>query len=249
MSQHLPSPPDSDAATLGARVVDWRPPIWPGFDHLEGRYVRLERLHPDWHGPELWEAFAEDQDDAIWRFLPYGPFETPAAHRAWLRDAAAKPDPMFFALRPRKADDGWGRASGLFSFLRIAPATGGIELGHICFGPSLQRTPAATEAMTLAIRWAFEAGYRRFEWKCNALNDGSRRAALRLGLSYEGVFRQATISKGRNRDTAWFAAIDAEWPALAAAYDQWLDPENFDAQGRQRAALSALTAPILHHAP
>ncbi|MEO0693760.1 MAG: GNAT family protein, partial [Pseudomonadota bacterium] len=126
----------------------------------------------------------------------------------------------------------------------IAPEAGSIELGHINFSAELQRTVAATEAMTLMIRWAFEAGYRRFEWKCNALNLASRRAAERLGLSYEGVFRQAAVMKGRNRDTAWFAAIDNEWPALKAAYDAWLTPSNFDAQGQQIMSLSELTRDI-----
>jgi len=149
-------------------------------------------------------------------------------------------DPVFFAVRPYDTD----RASGVMSYLRIAPEAGSIELGHINFSAELQRTVAATEAMTLMIRWAFEMGYRRFEWKCNALNLASRRAAERLGLSYEGVFRQAAVMKGRNRDTAWFAAIDSEWPALEAAYDAWLTPSNFDANGQQIMSLSELTRDI-----
>src|SRR5262249_37161472 len=138
-----------------------------------------------------------------------------------------------------------GRPAGLVSYLRITPAAGSIEVGHIHYSPRLQRTPAATEAMFLMMRQAFESGYRRYEWKCDVLNAASRAAAERLGLSFEGVFRQATVYKGRNRDTAWYAAIDAEWPALREAFLGWLDPTNFDGAGRQRARLSDLTGPIL----
>ena len=133
----------------------------------------------------------------------------------------------------------------LFHYEVPGRLAGAIEVGHLNFSPLLQRRPGATEAMFLMMKWAFEAGYRRYEWKCNALNQPSRDAAMRLGLSYEGVFRQATISKGRNRDTAWYAAIDGEWPALKAAFETWLAPENFDADGRQRQSLSALTGPVL----
>ncbi|MEZ5287532.1 MAG: GNAT family protein [Vicinamibacterales bacterium] len=136
-------------------------------------------------------------------------------------------------------------AAGVASYLRITPAAGTIEVGHIHFSPALQQTPAATEAMYLMMRRAFELGYRRYEWKCDALNAPSRRAAQRLGFSYEGVFRQALVTKGRNRDTAWYACIDAEWPALSRAFERWLAPDNFDAGGRQREALSDLTAPVL----
>jgi RimJ/RimL family protein N-acetyltransferase len=154
---------------------------------------------------------------------------------------AVRDDPWFVALIDRAT----GRAAGVASYLRIDPAAGSIEVGHINLAPAIQRTRAATEAMYLMMRWAFEAGYRRYEWKCNALNLGSRRAAERYGLSFEGVFRQATVVKGRNRDTAWFAAIDGEWPALKAAFETWLAPANFDAGGRQLTPLSTLTRPIL----
>ncbi|MDF0599175.1 GNAT family protein [Psychromarinibacter sp. C21-152] len=215
----------------------WTPPRRPDAAVLEGRYARLERLRPD-HAPALFAANAES--DAIWDWLPYGPFGDLAAYRDWMTAAALGADPRFYAIRDRQAD-AWG---GVASYLRIAPEAGTIEVGHINFAPRLQKTRAATEAMLLMMRWAFEAGYRRYEWKCNARNLGSRRAAQRLGFSFEGVFRQAAVVKGRNRDTAWFACIDKEWPALRAAFDAWLDPANFDAQGRQRQSLSALTAPI-----
>jgi RimJ/RimL family protein N-acetyltransferase len=158
----------------------------------------------------------------------------------WIAEAENSEDPLFFTFAPEGEE-----AAGFGSYLRITPAAGSIEVGYLSFSPRLQRSVAATEAMYLMMKWAFEAGYRRYEWKCDALNAASRRAAQRLGLSYEGVFRQATVVKGRNRDTAWFAAIDAEWPALEAAFQTWLAPENFDADGRQKTSLRDLTAPIL----
>jgi RimJ/RimL family protein N-acetyltransferase len=206
---------------------------------MAGRYVRLERLDPARHAAELHAANAGA--DAIWDYMPYGPFGSVAEYQAWAEGMAGLADPFFYALR----DLSTGLCGGVASYLRVTPAAGSIEVGHINLSPSLQRTPAATEAMALMMGWAFDAGYRRYEWKCNALNLPSRRAAERLGLSYEGVFRQAAVVKGRNRDTAWFAAIDAEWPRLRAAFDRWLNPSNFDAAGRQRESLSDLTAPIL----
>jgi len=206
---------------------------------MEGRAVRLERLDPARHAAEVHAG--NMADDSIWDYMPQGPFATEGQWRAWAEGVAGKDDPWFYALR----DLSTGLACGVASYLRIAPEAGSIEVGWITLAPALQRTAAATEAMALMMAWAFDAGYRRYEWKCDALNAASRRAAERLGLSYEGVFRQATVVKGRNRDTAWFAAIDAEWPALRAAFADWLAPANFDAEGRQRVALSALTRPIL----
>ncbi len=150
-------------------------------------------------------------------------------------------DPLFFAIVDERSE----RPSGVASYLRITPSSGSIEVGHIHLAPRLQRTVAATEAMYLMMTRAFELGYRRYEWKCDALNRASRTAAMRLGFSFEGVFRQATVYKARNRDTAWYAVIDRDWPALRLAFDRWLDPENFDEQGRQRVALSSLTEPLL----
>ena len=223
---------------LGHPVPDWTPPETPKQNRIEGRYVRLERFSPT-HVSELHAANSDDP--AIWDYLPYGPFQSEADYGRWVGDMAPLKDPMFFALRNQDS----GKAEGVASYLRINPGAGSIEAGHINLSARLQRTRAATEALCLMIGWAFRAGYRRFEWKCNALNAGSRRAAERLGLSYEGTFRQAMVVKGRNRDTAWFAAIDAEWPALEAAYGTWLSPENFDEDGRQLRSLSSLTAPIL----
>ena len=170
-----------------------------------------------------------------------GPSSNSEEFRRWIENDCLAEDPLFFAVIPRST----GKAAGIASYLRIKPESGSIEVGHIHFSPSLQRTPAATEAMFLMMRQAFELGYRRYEWKCDALNGPSCSAAERLGLSFEGIFRQATVYKGRNRDTAWFAAIDAEWPLLRDAFERWLRPENFDSDGRQLQSLSALTAPIL----
>lgn len=219
-------------------LVNWQPPDWPDGTFPEGRYVRLERLSPD-HAAALHAA--NRIDDTIWDYLPYGPFATESDYADWLRKVVPGRDPLCHAIQDKES----GRWGGVASFMRIAPGAGSIEVGQINFARPLQRTRAATEAMYLMMRWAYEAGYRRYEWKCNALNLGSRRAAERLGFSYEGVFRQAAMVKGRNRDTAWFASIDAEWPMLCAAFETWLSPANFDAQGRQRQRLSHLTAPVL----
>ena len=169
--------------------------------------------------------------------MPYGPFHSASAYHRWIRDTVANPTMRFYAFR----DAASRKLFGVASYLRMDPAAGSIEVGNICIAPAGQQSRAFTEAMYLMMRWAFDAGYRRYEWKCNALNIPSRRAAQRLGFSYEGVFRQAVVIKGRNRDTAWFAAIDSEWPALRQAYDSWLSPGNFDDQGRQIERLSDLT--------
>ncbi len=231
---------------VGPIVEGWRAPEIPSFESLDGRACRLERLDAARHGDDLWRAFSADAAGAMWDYLPAGPFADRAAFDAFLAPLPASMDPLFYAVRPYDASGQPGPATGFQSFLRIAPANGSIELGFITFSPQMQRTRAAGEAMMLMIRWAFEAGYRRFEWKCNALNAPSRRAAERLGLSYEGVFRQMQIVKGRNRDTAWFAATDGDWNnGIRDAYAHWLAEENFDEAGRQRTSLSALTAPML----
>jgi RimJ/RimL family protein N-acetyltransferase len=208
---------------------------------MDGRLCRLEPLDPDRHAADLFAADAADADGRSWTYLAYGPFGTLSDYRGWMGATCLSADPQFFAIIDR-AD---GMAAGIASYLRITPAAGSIEVGHIHYSPRLQRNPAATEAMYLLMKRAFELGYRRYEWKCDALNAASRRAAQRLGLSFEGVFRQAAVYKGRNRDTAWYAAIDAEWPALRAALETWLAPDNFDGAGRQRTRLSELTRPIL----
>jgi len=203
---------------------------------LSGRYATLEPLSAVTHAALLYRAYVAA--DQVWDYLPYGPFSSAAQYHRWVRDNEGQTDPYFYAVQNHAT----GQWEGVASFLRISPVDGSIEVGHINFSPALQRKVAATEAIFLMMRWAFDAGYRRFEWKCDALNRPSRRAAQRLGLSYEGVFRQAAIVKGRNRDTAWFAAIDAEWPALKEAFEAWLSPGNFNAQGQQKERLGDLTA-------
>lgn len=226
---------------IGAPVPDWKAPPHPPAVVLDGRFCRVEPLDPERHAAALFEANALDASGSNWTYLLTEPFATLAAYRAWMEQSCRGTDPMFFAI----VDAARGTATGVAAYLRIAPGAGSIEVGHINFSPLLQRTPAATEAMYLMMRNAFELGYRRYEWKCDSLNAPSRAAAQRLGLSFEGVFRQALVYKGRNRDTAWYAAIDSEWPALRAAFERWLDPANFDAAGRQRVSLGVLTAPVL----
>ncbi len=221
---------------IGPVVTGFTAPPRPGPDQIAGRHVVLERLDPDRHAEDLFAA--NRGQDWLWDYMPYGPFPDLQTYRDWQVAMAAGADPFFYAMR----DGRTGRIGGLASFLRIDPANGVIEIGHIEIAPTLQRSPAATEAISLMIGWAFDAGYRRVEWKCNALNEPSRSAARRYGFTFEGVFRQHMITKGRNRDSAWFAIIDSEWPALARAHDAWLAPGNFDAEGRQRQSLSALTA-------
>ena len=218
-------------------LAGWTPPALPARTVIQGRYARLEPLDHD-HIPALWDAHRDAPE--TWRYFPAGPFDTEAAFGAWVDQVRIQPDPMQFAVRMED-----GRLGGTLSIMRITPAAGSAEVGYIVFAPRLQRTREATEAVYLTIRWAFEAGYRRFEWKCDAANMPSRRAAQRFGLSYEGIFRQAAVVKGRNRDTAWFAAIDSEWPALRDAFEAWLEPSNFDADGRQKSRLGDLTARIL----
>lgn len=225
------------SAVLGAPVENWSTPPRPVGEAQEGRFARLEKLCVETHSEELFRHFAGE--DHLWTFMPYGPFETLADYRAWLQDIVADDAHLFFAIRNLET----GCFEGVASYLRINPESGSIEVGHINFSTALQRTRAATEAMYLMMRWAFESGYRRYEWKCNALNTASRRAAQRLGFSYEGVFRQATVSKGYNRDTAWFAAIDGEWSRLQEAFQIWLSPDNF-AGGAQKQSLSDLTRDI-----
>jgi RimJ/RimL family protein N-acetyltransferase len=224
-----------DAARLGVEVRGFVVPPRPVEPRLAGRYVQLERLDADLHAADLFRAFSGH--DSLWDYMPYGPFASLASYHRWAKEYEGQTDPVFYVLR----DPATGRCGGVASFLRITPEAGTIEVGHICIAPEMQRGRAFTEAMFLMMRWAFEAGYRRYEWKCNALNLPSRRAGQRLGFSYEGVFRQAAIVKGRNRNTAWFACIDSDWPALKECFETWLSPANFDPAGRQKERLSDLT--------
>lgn len=223
-------------------VLDcWTVPPLPPRRSLAGRYCRVEPLDPACHAEDLYEATAADVEGRIWTYLSYGPFDSRADLQAWAEAAAASEDPLFFTI----VDEADGRAAGVASYLRISPAVGSIEVGNICYPPRMQRTTAATEAMFLMMRNAFELGYRRYEWKCDRLNAASIAAAERLGFTFEGVFRQATIFRGRNRDTAWFAIIDRDWEEVRSCHERWLAPDNFDADGGQRESLSRLTAPLV----
>ncbi|MFZ5692145.1 MAG: GNAT family N-acetyltransferase [Pseudomonadota bacterium] len=205
----------------------------PGPVVLTGRYGRVEKLDPSRHRASLWEAMRGEP--ALWDYMPYGPFASAGQFEAWIAERATLADPYVYAV---VALD--GRALGIAALMRITPEMGVIEVGHIAYSPALQRTPLGTEAQFLLARYVFDTlGYRRYEWKCNALNAASRRAAERYGFTFEGIFRQHMIVKGKNRDTAWYSIIDCEWPARRAAFERWLAPENFDAHGRQKAGLAA----------
>ncbi len=223
---------------LDQLLPDWRVPAMPQRETMQGRWCRLEPLQVERHARQLYEANALDAEGRNWTYLPYGPYDSYDSYRAWVESVNHGADPVFFAI----VDLDSAQAVGVASFMRIDPRSGSIEVGGLNFSPLLQRRPAATEAMFLMMQRAFDLGYRRYEWKCNALNTPSRAAALRLGFSFEGVFRQATVVKGRNRDTAWYSVIDGEWPALRQAYGRWLAAENFDAQGKQKLRLADLTA-------
>jgi len=224
---------------VGAPVPGWTPRPMPPRTPMTGRFCTIEPLNPGRHAATLFAAFAED-DGRMWTYLPRGPFASAAEYRQWTEEAARLDDPLTDAI----IDNASGAAVGTAAFMRIDAASGVIEVGSITYSPLLQRRPAGTEAMYLMMRRVFdELGYRRYEWKCNSLNMPSRAAALRLGFRYEGLFRQATITRGRNRDTTWISVIDTEWPALRTAYERWLDPANFDAAGRQRQGLASFRPP------
>ncbi len=227
---------------IGFPVPDWAARPRPPREATEGRHARIEPIDPDRHAADLFAANAADAQGRMWTYMPYGPFATLSDYRRWIEEACLGDDPLYHAICDRRT----GRAAGVASYLRIEPKVGVIEIGHIALAPVLQKTIAATEAMFLMMGRVFdELGYRRYEWKCDALNQPSRRAAERLGFTFEGIFRHATLYKGRNRDTAWYAVIDQDWPALKRAYEGWLDPGNFDPDGRQRQSLSTLTATAL----
>ena len=212
---------------------------------MEGRFCRVEPIDLERHAAELHAANRQDATGGNWTYLAYGPFERLEDYREWMAKTCLGDDPMFHAV----IDLATGHAVGVASYLRIDERAGVIEVGHINFAPPLQRTPASTEAMYLMMRRVFdELGYRRYEWKCDALNAPSNAAARRLGFRFEGIFRQAAVYKGRNRDTAWYSIVDGEWPGVKAAFERWLRPENFDDGGKQRESLASLTGGLIDDA-
>lgn len=220
---------------IGAPLENWTPRPRPSRSPMEGRFCRVEPLDAQRHGDDLFEAFAESDDGRIWTYMASGPFADRAAFDRWLSICQDSEDPFFHSIVDLKS----GQALGVASFMRMVPEMGVIEVGNISLSPRLQKTAAATEAMYLMMRRAFdELGYRRYEWKCDSLNAASRRAAERLGFTFEGIFRQAMVYKGRNRDTAWYAITDQDWPTIRQALESWLEPANFDAQGQQKQPLS-----------
>jgi RimJ/RimL family protein N-acetyltransferase len=218
---------------VGTDLPGWAPPPWPPREAMEGRYCRLEPVSAARHAEALFTAFAEDAEGRNWTYLPYGPFGGLDSFTAWVDTYCTSDDPLFFTI----VDNARARPLGLASYCRITPAAGTIEVGHIHYAEALKRSRVATEAMFLMADAAFRLGYRRYEWKCDALNAPSKAAAERLGFRPEGVHRQATVYKGRSRDTAWFSILDSEWPALRDAFEAWLDEGNFDASGMQRSSL------------
>jgi RimJ/RimL family protein N-acetyltransferase len=219
--------------------LDWKPARTPQRIVLEGESVSLEPVDPSRHARSLYAA--ADGAPSIWDYLPYGPFANREAFIEWLEARAASDDPLFYSVVDRAA----GAARGMASFMRMAPEHGVIEIGHIWFAPILQRTRQATEAIVLLARHVFDdLGYRRLEWKCDSMNAPSRRAAERFGFVYEGVFRQHMVIKGRNRDTAWYAMTDGDWPLRRAAFEAWLAPDNFNPAGRQRQSLFEIRAQV-----
>ncbi|WP_299641281.1 GNAT family protein [uncultured Ruegeria sp.] len=220
---------------IGLPVSGDFPRPTPPYTPMAGQYCSVVPLDVNRHAPGLFRAFANDRDGRNWTYLPYGPFDSEPQFEDWIRANCMDADPMFHTVLD--ADE---VPVGMASYLRIEPVAGAIEVGHIHFSPLLQRKPQSTEVMYLMMKRVFdELGYRRYEWKCDALNAPSRNAAERLGFTFEGVFRQATHYKGRNRDTAWYAIIETEWPRIRDAFESWLSPDNFDSKGQQRKPLMA----------
>ena len=222
---------------IGFPVDGWTPRRKPPATSMTGRYCRVEPLDAERHASELWDAYSADAEGRLWTYLPWGPYAGFGDYLAATKAGLMRENYLTYAVI-----DAEGKPVGVASYLNINLTAGSIEVGGIAYAPALQRSPAGSEAMFLMMRRVFdELGYRRYEWKCNALNAPSRAAALRYGFRFEGIFRQADVVKGHNRDTAWLSITGSEWPAIKTAFTRWLDPANFDADGRQRVRLSELT--------
>jgi RimJ/RimL family protein N-acetyltransferase len=226
---------------IGRALDGWTERPLPPGTPMVGRYCSIEKLDAERHGADLYAAYSEAPDGRDWTYSPAAPFSNLGQYLDYLRKESVKSDPLHHAITDHRS----GKPVGTAALMRIDPANGVIEIGHIVYSPRLKRTRSGTEAMYLFMSRVFdELGYRRYEWKCDSLNEPSRRAAERYGFRYEGIFRQAVVYKGRNRDTAWFSITDGEWPALRAAFEAWLGPGNFNADGTQRRSLSAMRAGI-----
>ena len=224
---------------IGSEVAGWQGAIDPPRRPAEGRFCKVEPLDTATHLDDLYDAFSDDSSGALWTYMFVGPFNSKNDLRTWLESACKTDDPLFHAIVHTTTN----KAVGIAAYMRIKPDLGVIEVGNITYAPRLQRTSLATEAMFLMMKRVFdELGYRRYEWKCDSLNAPSRKAAERLGFSFDGIFEQAVIYKGRNRDTAWYSIIDRDWPQLKSAYLKWLDQNNFDEQGHQKQKLQHFVA-------
>jgi RimJ/RimL family protein N-acetyltransferase len=221
---------------VGAALPEWTARARPPATAMQGRYCRIEPLDAARHGPDLFHAYSQAPDGSDWTYLTAGPYASLDEYMEFAVKAAASTDPVHHAI----IDTASGKAAGTAALMRIEPAHGVIEIGHVSYSRALKRTKIASEAQYLFMKRVFdELGYRRYEWKCDDLNAPSRKAAARYGFTFEGIFRQAIVYRGRSRDTAWFSIIDSEWPALRQAYESWLSPDNFDADGAQRRTLAA----------
>ena len=223
------------AQPIGELISGWASRAMPGGVTLEGVYCQLVPLDAEVHAGDLYAAYRLAPDHRHWTYMPVGPFDNAEDYRRYAEGAASGTDPRHYAVIDRKTS----KAVGTLALMRIDPKQGVVEVGHVMFSPLLQQTPMSTEAQFLLMTYVFdELGYRRYEWKCDSLNAPSRKTAERLGFKFEGIFRQAIIYKGRNRDTAWYSIIDNEWPQLKRAFQMWLSAQNFDERGRQRKSLT-----------
>jgi RimJ/RimL family protein N-acetyltransferase len=238
----LDSMPDPSGHPVGLPVLSLEPAERPDDSSLHGDRVRLERLSAEDHAHDLFVALETDPHPSLWTYMPHGPFDTERELTAWIAGVEQSTDPLFYAIINTETN----RVVGIAAYLRIDTQNRTVEVGWLTFSSALRRSTLATEAMHLMACNAFDRGFRRYEWKCNALNAPSIAAAERLGFSFEGVFRNAVIVKGHNRDTAWFAMTDSDWPAIKAAQAEWLRPENFDDTGNQRTSLRDMTKNLTH---
>ena len=224
---------------IGEALPDWVPAKHPKIARMEGVFCNVELVDSQRHAADLLEAYQQDAEGRMWTYLSYGPFETLNAITRWLDTSSQREEQIFYAIIEKAAD----KAVGIATYLRIQPKDGVVEVGGISYSQRIQRTPIGTEAMYLMMKQAFDVfGYRRYEWKCDALNAASCKSAERLGFTYDGLFRQSVIYRGRNRDTAWYSILDKDWPATKSAFEEWLAPGNFDSDGQQKRRLADLIA-------